>query len=252
MISIERREIEPRPHALNKVFLDATFAPNRDLDLSIKQIDLGICKNEANLLRGITSKNQKEACKMIFVMNDLHHPGRPNDIFIEPEPRIGDELSMGQIRIDMLAVQDINSRQKLPKKQRQDRFVATALHTHVAESPPSFRDMCGILVNDVEDLFASTSVFAASPDKNYLVFRSRYTPQLGINDASMLMETLENSWIEKTDEAYNSKGKSSSDKEWHELIPGMENQLLNKIVKDYKLIMFMGQADSQIVKKVSL
>jgi len=245
---LERKEIAPRVPRFSEVALTATFAQNRHLDSSVNQIALGSLAYEAQLLRNFTVNDpeKREAAKLIVITNNMQIPGRQNNVVIESKPRICDEFG-GQLDNDILVVEDIRLRRRLLKKQRQDKFIVSSLHTHNVESPPSPCDLTNILLDDIEAPNAETCCFVADPNFNYLVFRSSKTPQLDISEFVKIRNVLNESWIEKEEGIKISNG--LSEEKISELKAGLIQEFFNRMIREYKLIAFSGRADSGIVKK---
>ena len=248
---IECKEISPRVPRFSEVALAATFAQNRHLDGSVKKIDLGSLIYEAQLLRNFTVNDpeKREASKLILITNNMEIPGGNNKVVIERETRLGDALAVPW-SLEMLAVEAFRARRSLSKKQRQDKFVVTSLHTHYVESPPSPGDLTHILVDDIEDPKAETCCFVAGPDFNYLVFRSSQTPQVGKYECPELKDALSMSWLEKKQGLKKLKG-ARPEEEISQLEADLRQEFFNGIIRDYGLIVFTGRADSRVVSRVT-
>lgn len=260
MKSPEHREVEPQVYSLRKAFLDATFAPNRNIDPSIRKIDLGTFADEANNLRNITASDpkQREVAKRILTKNDKFPlMGQPN-VVIEREPRIGDESNIFPSLFELEGIGDPEKRRFLLKSQRQDKFIAAMLHTHPNEMPPSQGDISHILLDDIEYVYANTCTFVATPQLNYLVFRGKQTPSLKEKDISVALQT----WRGKIQEGIRSKldeeiekksGKLyATRKELFGLEAVVQQKVFNENIHDYGLIAFTGRADSRTVSRVTV
>lgn len=249
---MERKEIVPRVPRLSEVLIAATFAPNRNIDESIKKIDLGSLVYEAQLLRDKTANDPKhrESSKLILITNDIKISGRQNEVVIEREPRLGD-LLRAPWSLNILAVEDVQQRNGLLKKQRQDKFIATSLHAHDSESPPSPTDLINILKDDIEDPSANTCCFVAGPDLNHVVFRSLQTPQFSKNECTKLREALKISWRGKTQELKKLSGLFRSEEKLLELEVALRQEFFNSIINHFGFIVFTGRADSRMVSRVT-
>lgn len=259
----ERKELVSRTPRLSEVLLKATFAPNRNIDPSIRKIDLGSLAYEAQILRDITAKDprRREVGKFILIKNDNFPLMYKPKVIIEHEARFGKDGSISS-KFEYRTINDIWIRSKLIKQQRQDLFIAATLHTHPRGMPPSSEDIGRILLNDIENAHAYTCVFVATPELNYLVFRSSRAYSLSLSDVSV----LEAQWDGILDETLKSKFgediarendsrlyglKCKSNKEWNGLEAVVQQEVLNEFIEKYKLIAFTGRVDKRIVERVT-
>lgn len=271
---LERREFEPRAPSFEEMLTKVTFTPNRSIDPTIQKIDLGSCADFAQELRDKTKVDPKhqEKVRVVEIINDKFPK------IGEPRLAVGEILSakiISSTRHELntstriIQVDEAESRRNLLKMQRQNKFIATALHTHPAESTPSSKDIFNILTDDIEDTGAHTCVFVATPEKNSLIFRGPLTPSLSKRD----MPEFEKEWERKKTALEANKALEISvlkwgkiyakhiisqhltgkpNKEYLELNNVLEHEVANEIIKKYGLIVFSGPADSRTVNKMTV
>lgn len=257
---LKRGEIALRVPLVSEVILNATIAPNRNIDNSIKKIDIGDLVYEAQLLKdfGTSGFNPMEIDKPILIKNSIFE--KNEKAVIKCKPRL--DVSGGSLEIEMHIVADAEQRRTLPREQRQDGFVAAILHARPVEIPPLPTDITHILLDDIECVYAGTSVIVSGPQFNHVIFRGPDTPSLNQNEAS----DFEKKWdgiikerfiskfgddIAKEKPARSSGNKYKSDQEWVILEAIIQKEILNEIIKEYGLIAFTGRADDRIVSRVT-
>jgi len=160
---------ENQPIPLKELLIEATFAPNRALRPEVKTIDLGVLGQEAEKLydRGEQEFEEIEFGQMAIVTSDRRLLLLKEDIVGE---RRQVHMKLG-FKITVLEVSDT-----FPKRFRQNRFMAVAIHNHPLEMPPSTFDLNNLFLSDKSPL-AHTAVLVASPTKKTLIFRGLDTPQ---------------------------------------------------------------------------
>jgi hypothetical protein len=155
---------ESTPIPLKELLIEATFAPNRAIKPGVTRIDLGVIGDEARRLyeNGIVDGNEHTLPS--FVTSDRR-------LLLANQEIVGDSNSA----ITKVAIRRLANFTG-PKQQRQDRFVASLIHNHPSDLPPSTEDLRRIFLSDHET-FGATAVFVANSDTKTVIFRGPNTPQ---------------------------------------------------------------------------
>lgn len=169
---------------LRDALVNCTFAPNRAISSNVKSLKLGNLGDEADALMALTLQHPEkfEYGKLLYTTSrhTLLIPVSAVEGRTSQTEGIGGEVAF-QARI-----QQYNTRRFGSKEERQDRFIATTMHTHSdLDFPPSPQDMLHLFLGD-ENPSAQTAVFVVTnsrrPDgslvsNKYILFRGPNTPQ---------------------------------------------------------------------------
>lgn len=156
--------IENAPIPLKELLIEATFASNRAIRAGITRIDLGVIGSEAGRLYEKGTVDGNEHILPSFVTSDRR-------LLLANQETIGD-FNSATTSVAIRRLANFAS----PKQQRQDRFVASLIHNHPSDLPPSTEDLRRIFLSDKET-FGATAVLVANSDTKTVVFRGPNTPQ---------------------------------------------------------------------------
>lgn len=155
---------ENTPIPLKELLINATFAPNRALRPGVTRIDLGVIGSEAARLYEKGTVDRNEHTLPSFVTSDKR-------LLLANQETIGD-FNSATTTVAIRRIANFTG----PKQQRQDRFIASLIHNHPSDLPPSTEDLRRIFLSD-EETFGATAVFVANSDTKTVVFRGPNTPQ---------------------------------------------------------------------------
>ncbi len=212
--------IEGSPTPIKELLIEATFAKNRAIRDSVTRIDLGVLGSVAERLSDKGRIDAQEWAITALVTQD-------NKLLLSNQEVMGDSSSV----TPELRVRVFMNKRNLPRRFWQDRFIATLIHNHPVELPPSPKDLGYIFLED-SDPSATTAVFIASPGWKTVIFRGAKTPQL-TNLQSAIQQAL---WIDLTQQALNSVVNRETNSEHFRLLE-MEAQraLIMSLSREYDL-----------------
>lgn len=132
----------------------------------------------------------------------------------------------------------------LPRAYKQDRFIASHIHSHPVDSPPSPMDLSHLLLTSKET-FAQTSILVVTPDRRILVLRGSQTPQLSQKEVEAKL-TL---WTRQVDERITHFTKLDMDAdEINDIKARAQWAMLRQIIKKYDLKYFTCPAEQTVAR----
>ncbi len=195
MITIdkERKEI-PNPYPLKELLIETTLSSSRAIPTDLASIDLGEFGKvaEAILERTLHDTTRLERGRYVLIT-------RKGTILMQNSDVIGKITANGQeIPMKLKITRHLNPF-SVPRIQRQDKFIATFIHSHGEyNNPMSPADLTPLFYSEFEP-GAWSSVFVITPQLKMLAFRGEKTPQWEKKNADKRGEYWTQLFIERVD-----------------------------------------------------
>ena len=240
------REREPGVVSFRQLLIDTALSDNLAVPETIRGLDLneGRFNQDAERLldESIRDTNGHERGIEVYVTSD-------KKVLVRNKSLIGFNHSAGKGVEIMVNISTVNNHLQLPRRHRQDRYLASIIHSHgVHDLPPSFPDLQGLFFSP-DSIRALPIIFVITTGRKILVARTAKTPHL---TEQQLMEKNYR-WIAYIEHQFRSQMKwFMRREERRELENKIQTGVLRGIVKDNHLMLFCGDSTDEIVYRVDI
>lgn len=145
---------------------------------------------------------------------------------------------------------------QVPRRKRQGRFNAMAMHSHNEESIPSPSDLVVILVRD-EEPDAATSICVVTPESTYMIFRGKNTPQMTAAEAEgfagredMELKKLLDAAVFLANPDFKGSLNPVEQERYRKIAARNSEQYLRFIAKELDLKVYKGGLDDDVLVKL--
>lgn len=156
---------------LKDVLVAALFSPTLSIDPRVEQIELGELGQAAQGLvdQSLRDPEGLERYHIVYVT-------AAGEVIVTNREGKGSKIKDGQTSLVEIKIR-LNGLQFLPRQFRQDRYLATIMHSHAPyEVPHSGADL-GDLFLDIDEPIAQPLSYVISAEAQRLIFRGPQTPQ---------------------------------------------------------------------------
>jgi hypothetical protein len=228
-------EEQLQPPQLRDLFLTATYNSTRSISPSVNTIALGEFGKEADEVIRLTESDSyhNEYLKQVLITQDRR-------VVVQRNATKGDP---NYVESTILIYIDTN-KLHMPRPLRQDKTIATQLHSHSIDTAPSALDIAGLL-QDESCSHGEVAAFVSNPVRRLLVFRSPDTPMVSEEESIRLRDKWNTAAMQRADTFMRS---ARSQAELDSIASRISYALLRDIAKHYHLRVFSGFRNEKNVR----